>query len=397
MNKDFLNILENIEREKGISIEILFQAVESALVSAARKVIGKKTEDISVKIDRKNGQIKVFSEGKEIESGDFGRIAAQTAKQVIIQKIREAERDVIYGEFHEKMGDIVSGSVHRFERGDIILDLGKTEAILPKSQQCHKESYRQGDRVRAYLLDVKKTPRGPQIIVSRSNPGFIKKLFELEVPEIGDGIVEIKSIYREAGDRTKVAVFSKDDKVDAVGACVGMRGQRVKSIVREIHGERLDIIRWSDDIQEYAKASLSPAEVSKIKVDKERRRLEVIVKDDQLSLAIGKHGQNVRIASKLVGWDIDIRSEKRLKELKSKEKEPKKETKKAKGIKKTKEPTVANLGGVGKKTYGVLVKAGFDSIEKIAGAKTEDITKLEGIGTKTAEKIINSAKEKVKK
>lgn len=385
MNEEFLRILENIEREKGISREVLFQAVESALVSAARKVIGKKTEDITVKIDRETGQIKVFSEGKEIESGDFGRIAAQTAKQVIIQKIREAERDVIYDEFYKKIGSIISGSVHRFERGDIIIDLGKTEAVLPKSQQCNKESYKQGDRIRTYILDVKKTPRGPQIIVSRTHPGLVKKLFELEVPEISEGIVEIKSIYREAGERTKIAVYSKEERVDAVGACVGMRGHRVKSIVKEIHGERLDIIRWNLDIKEYAKAALSPAEVSKINVNKEKKSLEVIVNDDQLSLAIGKHGQNVRIASKLVGWDIDIRSAKRLKELKEKEKKEKK---------KKREPTIADLEGVGKKAYQVLIEAGLDSIEKIALVKVGDLTKLSGIGKKTAEKISKSAKEK---
>lgn len=408
MNEDFLRILENIEREKGIDIEVLFQAVESALVSAARKVIGKKTEDVTVKIDRKTGQIKVMSEGKKIESSGFGRIAAQTAKQVIIQKIREAERDVIYGEFHAKVGSIVSGGVHRFERGDIIIDLGKTEAILPKSQQCRKESYRQGDRIRGYILDVKKTPRGPQIIVSRTNPGLVKRLFELEVPEIGEGIVEIKSIYREAGDRTKVAVYSKDDKIDAVGACVGMRGQRVKSIVREMHGERLDIIRWSDDIREYAKAALNPAEVAKINVNKEKRLLEVIVKDDQLSLAIGKHGQNVRIASKLVGWDIDVRSAKRIKEIEDKAKEakkPKNAAKAKKGAKpkkpakpkKVKEPTIANLDGVGKKTSQALAEAGYDTIEKIANAKLEDLKKVPGVGKKTAEKIFNSAKERMPK
>ncbi len=381
MNEEFLTILENIEREKGIQKEILFEAVESALVSAARKVIGKKTEDITVKIDRASGQIKVFSGKKEIESSEFGRIAAQTAKQVIIQKIREAERDVIYEEFYEKIGSIINGSVHRFERGDIIIDLGKTEVILPKSQQCRRESYRQGDRVRAYVLDVKKTPRGPQIIVSRTHPGLVKRLFEFEVPEISEGIVEIKSIYREAGERTKISVYSKDEKVDAVGACVGMRGQRVKSIVREIHGEKLDIIRWNMDIKEYAKAALSPAEISTVNVNKERKALEVIVKDDQLSLAIGKHGQNVRIASKLIGWDIDIRSAKRLKEIKEKEKE-----------KKRKEPTIADLEGVGRKTRNILVEAGLDSIEKIAGSKAGDLKKLEGIGKKTAEKILKSAK-----
>ena len=399
MNAEFLTILENIQREKGIEKEILFQAVESALVSAARKVIGKKTDDVSVKIDRTTGQIKVYSGATEIESGDFGRIAAQTAKQVIIQKIREAERDVIYEEFYQKIGAIISGSVHRFERGDIVIDLGKVEAILPRNQQCRKESYRQGDRIRVYILDVKKTPRGPQIITSRTHPGLIKRLFELEVPEISEGIVEIKSIYREAGERTKIAVDSKNDKVDAVGACVGMRGQRVKNVVKEIYGERLDIVRWSSDIKEYAKASLSPAEVSKINVDKERKLLEVIVNDDQLSLAIGKHGQNVRIASKLIGWDIDVRSVKKLKEINGKEKKEKKEKKpvKTKKIAKDKKTSVADLDGVGKKTYTLLTAAGMDSIEKIAQAELKGLTGISGIGKKTAEKILKSAKEKTNK
>ncbi|MFH1753580.1 MAG: transcription termination factor NusA, partial [Candidatus Omnitrophota bacterium] len=303
-------------------------------------------------------------------------------------------------------GSIISGSVHRFERGDIILDLGKTEALLPKKEQCHKESYRQGDRVRAYILDVKKTPKGPQIVVSRTHPGLIKRLFELEVPEIGDGIVEIKAIARESGERTKVAVYSKDDKVDAVGACVGMRGQRVKSIVKEINGERLDIIRWSMDMREYAKASLSPAEIAKINLNSEKKVLEVIVNDDQLSLAIGKHGQNVRIASKLLGWDIDIRSAKRLQELKDKEEEDAKTAKKTKAKdgkkgKKTKpkakplaKSEIAGIKGIGGKTCGVLIEAGLDTIEKLKSATVDDLSKLPGIGKKTAQKIFEAAKEK---
>lgn len=394
MNEEIFAILENIEREKGISMDILLQAVESALISAAKKVVGKNTEDISVKIDRTTGKIKILSEGKEIESGDFGRIAAQTAKQVIIQKIREAERDVIFDEFSAKIGTIVSGSVHRFERGDIVVDLGKAEGIIPRNQQCPKESYKQSDRVRAYIMEVNKTPRGPQIILSRKHPGLVRELFELEVPEIAEGIVEIKAIYREAGERTKIAVFSKEEKVDAVGACVGMRGQRVKNIVREMHGERLDIIRWSPEIIEYAKEALKPAEISKVNMNKEKKLLEVTVNDDQLSLAIGKHGQNVRIASKLIGWDIDIRSAKRIKELKEKEEKEKKEKE---GRVKKARSEILELEGVGKKTAAILIEAGFDAIQKIAEAKLEDLTKLSGIGKKTAEKILNSAKGKPSK
>jgi len=396
MNEDFLQILENLEREKGIPQEVLFQAVESALVSAARKVIGHKDDEVSVKVDRKTGKIKVLSGGQEIESGDFGRIAAQTAKQVIIQKIREAERDVIFEEYTNKIGTIISGAVHRFEHGDIVLDLGKTEAVLPRNQQCHKESYRQGDRVRVYVTEVKKTPRGPQIIVSRTHPGLVKRLFELEVPEIGESIVEIKSIAREAGERTKIAVYSKDEKVDAVGACVGMRGQRVKSIVKELHGERLDIIRWNADIREFAKAALSPAEVSKINVNKEKKMLEAIVEDEQLSLAIGKHGQNVRIASKLIGWEIDIRSQKILKEAEEGVKASAEENaSEAKGGAPGGKPELRELKGVGAKTAGVLAEAGIDTIEKLSKANIEDLTKLSGIGKKTAEKMLKAARERM--
>ena len=385
MNGELIAILEHIEREKGISREILFSAVESALVSAARKTIGKKSdEDISVKIDRTSGETKVFRGKKEIKSEEFGRIAAQTAKQVMMQKIREAERDVIYEEFHKKIGSMAGGSVHRFEKGNIIVDLGKTEGILPRSQQSRKESYRQGEGIRAYLLDVKKSGRGPEIVLSRTHPGLVRKMFELEVPEICEGIVEIKSIYREAGERTKIAVYSKDEKIDAVGACVGMRGQRVKNIVKELHGERIDIVRWNSDIKEYVKAALSPAEVAMVNVNQENKNLQVIVNDDQLSLAIGKHGQNVRIASKLIGWDIDIRS-------KSQIKKGTKEKAKAKKKPKKKIPSAAGLGGVGKKTYGILKEAGFDSVEKIKSASVKALVKLPGIGKKTAEKILKSA------
>lgn len=384
MKGELIPILENIEREKGISREILFSAVESALMSAARKIIGKKTdEDVSVKIDRTTGEIKIFKGDEEIKSEEFGRIAAQTAKQVMIQKIREAERDVIYEDFHGKIGNIVNGSVHRFEKGTIFVDLGKVEGIIPRSHQSYKESYRQGETIRAYVADVKKTGRGPQIILSRTHPGLVRKMFELEVPEISEGIVEIKSIYREAGDRTKIAVFSKDEKIDPIGACVGMRGQRVKNIVKDLHGERVDIVRWHTDIKEYVKAALSPAEVATINVDEKKKKLEVIVNDDQLSLAIGKHGQNVRIASKLVGWDIDVRSKSQIKEKEKEKEKPEKKKKKATGI--------ADLDGVGKKTYQILVEAGFDTIDKIKLATAEALVKLPGIGKKTSEKIIKSA------
>lgn len=396
MNDELLTVLEHIEREKGIDKEILFSAIESALASAARKIVHNKEAEVVATIDRTTGKIKIVSEGKEIKSAEFGRIAAQTAKQVIIQKIREAERGIIYDDYEKRVGSITSGSVHRFEKGDIILDLGKTEAVLPRSQQCHKERYKQGDRIRAYILEVNKTGHGPQVVLSRSDAAFVKKLFETEVPEITEGIVEVRAIVREAGERTKMAVWSKDEKVDPVGACVGMRGARVKDIVRELQGERVDIIRWSDDIKDYVKAALSPAEVGDMKLDKENKRIEIILPDDQLSIAIGKHGQNVRLASKLVGWDIDIKGkEKKLAEASvalggadvppaAEAAAPEAEA--ASGI------AVTELDGVGAKTAKILIDAGYDTVEKVKMLSVEDLTKLEGIGEKTAEKIIKSAK-----
>lgn len=377
MNEELLNILEHIEKEKGINRELLFAAIQSALVSAARKIVGKDVEDISVDIDRKTGAIKVISEGKEIKSEEFGRVAAQTAKQVIIQKIREAERDVIYGDFHERIFTLSTGSVHRFDKNNVIVDLGKAEAILLRKEMCLKDNFKQGDRVRALILDVKKTTKGPQIILSRTHPMFVKRLFELEVPEIDEGIVEIRGIAREAGDRTKLAVYSKEEKVDSVGACVGMRGQRVKDIVRELGGERIDIIRWNEDIREYIKGALSPAQISNIEIDKENRRATVIVEDDQLSLAIGRQGQNVRLASKLTGWNIDIRSKKELKMIE--------------------QVSILSVEGVGKKVKDLLEKSGFDTVNKIANTSVEKLKELPGIGEKSAKKMIESAKDIIKR
>src|SRR3990167_3969881 len=285
MNGELLSVLDHLERDKGIDREILMSAVESALVSAAKKALGSQTEEVEVKIDRKSGEISVFSGGKEIKSEDFGRIAAQTAKKKINQKIGEAERDVIFTDYNSRVGNVVTGTVYRFEKGNIVVDLGKTEGFIPKSEQSSKENFRQGDRIKAFVVEVKKTGKGPQIVLSRANPGLVKKLFELEIPEIYEGIVEIKSISREAGDRTKIAVFSKDEKIDCVGACVGMRGSRVKNIVKELQGEKIDIVRWSDDIKEYIIAALSPAKISTVKLDKEIKQALVTVDDDQLSLA----------------------------------------------------------------------------------------------------------------
>ena len=400
MNEELLTVLEHIEREKGIDKEFLFKAIESALASAAKKIVGNKDADVVATIDRSTGTIKILSEGKEVNSAEFGRIAAQTAKQVIIQKIREAERDIVFEDYLKRIGTITSGSVHRFEKGDIIIDLGKTEGVLLKSQQCPKDRYKQGDRVRVLIQEVTKTVHGPQIILSRSDPMFVKKLFEIEVPEITESIVEVKAISREAGERTKIAVWSKDEKVDAVGACVGMRGSRVKDIVRELQGERVDIVRWSDDLKEYVKASLSPTEISEIKIDKTAKKIEVVVPDDQLSIGIGKHGQNIRLASRLIGWEMDIRGkeEKKTEEVKAKAAEAisKEDGTGASGqgpVEIVTESKLTDLEGVGPKVEKILRAAGYDTVQRVKGLTVEDLMKLEGIGKKTAEKILKSAKK----
>lgn len=377
MNQELLDIIEQIEREKGIKKEVLIEAVESALLSAARKAIDiKPDEELKVELDPETGKIKAFKNKEEISSIDFGRIAASTARQVIIQKIREAEKDVIYNEFQNKAGEIVSGTVYRFEKGNIVVDLlGKAEGILLRREQSPKEEFKQGQRIRAYVLEVKKDSKGPQIILSRTHPNLVRKLFELEVPEIYEGIVEIKSISRLPGERTKISVWSKNEKVDCVGACVGMRGNRVRNIVNELQGEKIDIVRFNEDIREYIKAALSPAEVSEIKLDKDRLKAEVIVDDDRLSLAIGKHGQNVRLASRLINWELDIR------------------TKAQAALEVAKEVLLEQLSGVGKKTLANLREAGINTIDDILKAKPEDLIKIKGIGKKKAKSLIEEAKK----
>jgi N utilization substance protein A len=384
MSNELMAILDHIERERGINKEILIQAVESAMVSAVKKAIGSKTtENIKVTIDKADGKIKAFLDDKEIKSVDFGRIAAQTAKQVIIQKIREAEKDVIFNEFSAKVGDIVSGTVYRFDKGNIIIDLlGKAEGMMPKREQSPRDDFRKGQRIRAYVLEVRRELKGPQIVLSRTSPLFVKKLFELEVPEIFEGIVEVKAISREAGERTKIAVWSKDEKVDCVGACVGMRGSRVKDIVTELQGEKIDIIRWSDDLREYITAALSPAKITEIRLDKKSQKAQVIVAEDQLSLAIGKHGQNVRLASRLIGWDLDIRTREEIVQEKEEAKKARHEM---------------MLDGIGEKILSALIEAGLDTLEKIKDSTVEQLTQIKGIGEKKAEKIIAAAKERLTK
>jgi len=419
MSQELLAIIEQIEREKGIKKEIMLEAVESALLSAAKRVIDLKPEEqFKVEIDRATGEIRAFRNNEPVTNIDFGRIAASTARQVIIQKMREAEKDVVFNEFQNRVGEIVSGTVYRFEKGNIIVDLlGKAEGILIKREQSPAEDFKQGQRIRAYVVEVKKDVKGPQIILSRAHPNLVKELFELEVPEIYEGIVEIKAISRQAGERTKIAVSSKNDKVDSVGACVGMRGNRVRNIVNELQGEKIDIVRYNDDVREYIKASLSPAKVSEIKLDKEKMKASVVVDDDQLSLSIGKHGQNVRLASRLVGWELDIRTKSMIaaealggvgekkaapqvqvpeekvpeKPKKAKKEAAKKAVKKA--GKKKEAVSLAGLSGVGEKIIASLEKAGIKSIEDILRAKAEGLMKIKGIGEKKAQKIIAEAKK----
>ena len=374
MNGELLSILEAIERDKGIDREVLIQALEAAVSTAAKKSEGVSEEtEATATFDRKTGRLTVEVDGRQIDSAHLTRIAAQTAKQVIIQKIREAERDVIFIEFQGRVGDIVNGAVHRFERGDIIVELGRAEAVLPKSERIPHEEYHQGDRVQGYVLEVRKSAKGPSIVLSRTHEGFIRGIFALEVPEIAEGIVEIKGIAREAGDRTKIAVASSDEKVDCVGACVGMRGTRVKNIVRELHGEKIDIIRWHESVNEFIAAALSPAKITEIQASPETKQALVLVDDDQLSLAIGKKGQNVRLASKLTGWQLEIKS------------------------RSPQQPGVARslrgLAGVGPTMEERLREAGITTVQQLAALSFEQLTAIKGIGEKTAQKLLESAKE----
>jgi len=388
-SNELLGILEQLERDKGIKKEILIEAVEAAVSSAAKKLwTVDKDEEIRTVLDIKTGKITSYAGDEEIRSSEFGRIAAQTAKQVVIQKIREAEKDVVFADYSERIGDIVSGAVYRFERGSIIVDLGKTEAYIPKKEQSGKEEFRQSDRIRAYVLDVRRENRGPQILLSRAHPNFVKKLFQLEVPEIFEGIVEIKAISRDVGERTKIAVFSKDEKVDCVGACVGMRGSRVKNIVSELQGEKIDIVRHSSDIKEYIQAALSPAEISQIQLDYDEKKANIIVADDQLSLAIGRHGQNVRLASQLVEWELNLFSFEQWKEISEGQEDEEEDGEE--------EVSIADLTGVGAKLIGQLTEAGFDMLEKISEASVEDLTQIKGLGKVKAEKMIKEASDLLK-
>jgi transcription termination/antitermination protein NusA len=404
--------IEQISREKHIEPEIIVAAIEDAMVVAARKYY-RTEENLRSKFNADTGHVDVFSVHtvveevadplREISLADarkfdpaievggevthpkptdvLGRIAAQTAKQVILQKVREAERDTVYNEYHTRVGELVNCVVKRTEGPDLIVDLGRTEARLPKREQSRLEAYNIGDRLRVTIRAVERAAKGPQVVVSRADPILVQRLFEMEVPEIYDGTVQIRAVAREAGERTKIAVESRDKDVDPVGACVGMKGMRVQSIIRELRGEKIDIIPYSEETVAFAQKALSPAKVTRVQiVEPEEKRLEVIVEDTQLSLAIGKKGQNVRLASKLIGWNIDIKSE-----------EEKRREIEAQMVALTSPGTsLAELAGVGPKTIEKLEAAGITSIEKLADMTPEQLVEIPGIGEKMVEKIHQS-------
>ncbi len=408
MNNELLAVLEYMERERGISRETLIEAVESALQGAARKSMVS-AQDVRVHVDRKTYDIKAIAHvtvvekvtdpttqvslvaarkanpearvgetlDMEIVTRDFGRIAAQTAKQAILHKIRSAEKERVFDEYKDRAGDIVSGTVRRFERSDVIIDLGRAEGVMPSRERVPVEEYQVGDRIRAYIYSVDNQSGGPEIILSRSHPNFVRRLFELEVSEIADGTVEIKAIAREAGYRSKIAVFSHDEKVDPVGACVGMRGIRVKNIVRELSGEKIDIVRWNPDIKTYITNALAPARLMRVEANPDTRTVTVVVDNDQLSLAIGKKGQNARLTAKLTGWKVDIRKD---------EAQIGFEEKVAMAV-----AALAAVEGIGQERAELLVQNGFLTLEGILAAELQDLELVEGFDPETAAAVRQAA------
>jgi transcription termination/antitermination protein NusA len=442
MNRELLSVIDQIGREKGIDSQKIIKAVESALLTAAKKRYGA-TENIQVRLDPETGEIEVISlkkivesvanpraeisleEAKKVDEGaelgdeigsllemeDFGRIAAQTAKQVIFQRVREAEWESVHREYSVRQGEIISGMILGQERRNYIVELGKTEALLPAQEQVPRESYRRGDRIRAYLLEVKPSSKGPQIILSRSHPHFVLKLFEMEVPEIAEGVVIIKGVVREPGDRTKIAVFSKESAVDPVGACVGVRGSRVQAVVRELKGEKIDIVTWTDDPRTFIGEALSPAVIEKVGINEAEKSALVVVSDQQLSLAIGKKGQNVRLASKLTGWKIDIINQGEYEKERAKEREQEiaaaisheqkiqqdaQIVEEQRQAAEHREYTLSDVPGVGEKMVEALKEHGIDSVQKLAETSEISLSDLPMIGIKTATKIIEAAKELLK-
>ena len=410
MQQDLNRVIEQVSKEKGIDKTILISALENAMVSAAKKMFGHQRK-IEAQYNPELGEVELFEaklvveeiqdaaveitlqEAREnldpdaqlgdellskLDTSSFGRIAAQAAKQNIVQRVRDAEREIIYNEFKGREGQLVNGIVQRFEKKNIIVNLGRTDAILPEKEQVPRERYRQGDRIRAYIVSVEMTSRGPQIVLSRTHPGMLAKLFEQEVPEIYEGIVEVKCAAREPGGRAKIAVTSSDPDVDPVGACVGMKGTRVQAVVQELRGEKIDIVNWTANQDDFVCRALAPAKVSKIIIDDEAHSMEVIVPDDQLSLAIGKKGQNVRLASRLSGWRIDVRSESEADE----------ETRRARA-------SLGAIPAVNDMVAELLYQAGFKSAEELSEADLESIVEVDGITPDKAEAIYKSSREHV--
>ncbi|MBV8486962.1 MAG: transcription termination/antitermination protein NusA [Planctomycetaceae bacterium] len=374
MSVDLVRIVDSIHRDKNIPKDILFEGIQSALTTAAKKHYPEAAE-IEVRIDRETGTIDATKDGVKMDPAELGRISAQTAKQVIIQKIREAERDSLFDEFEDQRGDLVTGTVQRFEGGAVIVNLGKTDGILPRGEQIPGESYHPNERIRAIILDVRKVGQRVKIILSRTHPDFVRRLFELEIPEIADQIIAIRALAREAGYRSKVAVTSMDTKIDAVGACVGVRGTRIKNIVDELGGERIDIVRWNESLQVLIPNALQPAEIDEVMLCHLLGRAIVLVRDDQLSLAIGRRGQNVRLASKLVGWDIEIMTAEELDEVIDK------------AVK-----AFEKIDGVGTELAERLVEQGILSYDDLSVMETTDLVNtIEGLNEEQATEIVARA------
>ena len=400
-------IIEQVSKEKGISPESLRDTIEQAMVAAARKVYGQ-TKDIEAQYNSDTDEVDLYEyktvvaevedpdceisleDARELDAGsivgeelgfrmemeEFGRIAAQTAKQVIIQRVRDSEREKIHDAYKDRVGELITGIVRRFEKGAIIVDLGKTEAVIPGREQVHTESYRQGDRIQAYILEVARNARGPQIDLTRTHPGLLVKLFEMEVPEIYEGIVTIEAAVREPGQRAKIAVSSRDSDVDPVGACVGMKGSRVQAVVHELRGEKIDIIPYSMDAARFVCSAISPAIVTKVILDEDTRTMELIVPDDMLSLGIGRRGQNVRLAAQLTGWKIDIHSETRIREMNDRAR-----------------TELALIEAISEDHRDLLIRYGFRTIEDVADADADDLMDTLAISDVLTEQILEQADE----
>ena len=380
MGGELLRIVDAIHRDKNIDKEIVFKGIELALSSASRKHYGLADSSVvTIKIGRQDGEISAVIDGRKVEPEELGRIAAQTAKQVIIQKIREAEQDVLFVEFLKRVGTILHGTVQRFEGANVIINLGKAEGILPRGEQIYSESYQPGDRLRLFISEVKKLGSKVRIILSRTDPQLVRRLFEMEVPEIAENIISIRSIAREAGYRSKIAVESSDAKIDCVGACVGVRGSRIKSIVEELNGEKIDIVRWNNNPHELVSESLKPAKVGEIYLDEEAHVATVVVDDSQLSLAIGRRGQNVRLASRLSGWDIDIVSKSQLAE------------RAAESI-----VELSSIPVIDKDLAAVLRREGFESLQDLADAGTDALGGIGGVGPEKAREIMANLEKMAK-